>query len=342
MKIQADRLRAQLAKSVAPLYILSTDEPLLLDEALAAIREAAVGDGCTERETRVAERGFDWDEFAAGLQSLSLFASRRLVELRLPTGKPGEAGARFLNALAQKPDTGNVVVLLLPGLDSATSRSRWASALATAGIWVDLRPPQREQLPGWLRVRLKGAGLTADDESLDLLASRVEGNLLAAKQEIDKLALMAGPGQLTAEAIRESVADGARFDIFQLSDAALAGDMGRAVRVLAGLRREGEPEVLVLWSLARDVISLADIVVRVGHGQGIDQALNDAGIWRSRRDAFGRAARGRGIQDVRRLLDSTARADQIVKGARRGSGWNALLEITLELCGARLPLAETA
>jgi DNA polymerase-3 subunit delta len=342
MKLAADRLAAHVGKGLGPLYVLAGDEPLLVDEALEAIREQARRDGCGEREAHIAERSFDWDGFAAGLQNMSLFASRLLVELRLPTGKPGESGARFLTALAGRPDTGNVIVIITPALDSTTARSKWATALAEAAVWVELKPPRREQLPMWLRHRLQQAKLSADDESLELLAARVEGNLLAAKQEIDKLALLVSDGQVTAEVIRESVADGARFDIFQLSDAALAGDVSRTVRVLRGLEREGEAEVLVLWTLVRETLSLADIVVRMHQGRSIDQALHDAGVWRSRQELFRRAARGRSLEDIGRLVRSAARADQIVKGARPGQPWNALLEVSLELSGARAPLAETA
>lgn len=341
MKLSAERLAAQLQKGLGPLYVLTGDEPLIVDEALALVRERALHDGCTERESRIAERSFDWDEFSGGLRNMSLFSSRRLVELRLPTGKPGEAGARFLSQLAAEPDTGNVIVFLLPALDSNTARSRWATVLADAAVWVDCRPPPLADLPAWLARRLRSAGLAADDETIDLLASRVEGNLLAAKQEIDKLALLVEDGRVTADAIRDSVADGARFDVFQLCEAALARDPARAVRVLQGLRREGEAEVLVLWSLARDILALADVTVRVAQGRSVDQAMNEVNVWRSRQELMRRAVRGRSLKDIGRLVRSAARADQIVKGMRPGDSWNALLEISLELSGARAPLAET-
>ena len=342
MKIPAEKLAAQLARQLGPLYVLSCDEPLLVDEALALIRARAAQDGCGERESHVAERSFDWDTFAAGLQNMSLFASRRLVELRLPTGKPGDAGARFLTDLAARRDTGNVIVLLLPGLDSATTRSKWATVLVAAAVWVEPRVPGREQLPGWLRQRLKQAGLNADEDALDMLASRVEGNLLAAKQEIDKLALVAGGGTVTVQTILESVADGARFDVFQLSDAALAGDSERTVRVLGGLAREGESPVLVLWSLVRDIVSLADVVVRARQGRNLDQAMNEARVWRTRQELIRRAAHGRSLRDVNRLVRGAALADRIVKGARPGDPWKALTELALELSRARPMLAEIA
>ncbi len=343
MKVAADRLASQVGRSLAPLYVLTGDEPLLVDEAREIIRERCKRDGCGEREYFVAERSFDWDDFAAGLQNRSLFASRRFVELRLPTGKPGESGAPVLTALAERADSGNVVVILLPGLDSQTARSKWATALADCGVWVECRAPRHEDLPDWLRQRMQRAGLTADEEALDLMAARIEGNLLAAKQDIDKLALLVEDGHVTAEAISETVADGARFDVFQLSDAALAGDAGRALRVLHGLAREGESEVLVLWALVREVLGLADVVVSVHQGRSLDQALTDARVWRSRQELYRRAVRARSVSDVERLVRSAALAEQVVKGVRLpGQPWNALAELVLELSGAGVPLAETA
>lgn len=341
MKLPAGRLAAQLGKGLQPLYALVGDEPLLADEALTLIRERAVHEGCTERISNVADRSFDWQEFAAGLRNLSLFSSRRLFELRLPTGKPGTAGAEFITRLAAEPDTGNVVVFLLPALDFQTSRSKWASALAAAATWVELKPPGRDELPGWLERRLARAGLTADPDAIDLLASRVEGNLLAARQEIDKLALLTGGSRVNAQAVRESVADGARFDVAQLCEAALLGDAPRVVRVVRGLEREGEGAVLLLWSLSRDIVTLADVLERTAQGERLEQALEHARVWRSRQGQFQRAARGRGRADARHLVQVAAHAEQVVKGVRPGDPWKALLELGLALAGAQLALAET-
>ncbi len=342
VKQSATGFTSRLTKGVDPLYVFCGDEPLLLGEALDALREKTLGEGGTERESHIAERGFDWDALFSSLQNMSLFASRRLVELRLPSGKPGDDGARFLTALAGRPDTGNVIVVILPGLDSATSRSKWATALAEAAVWVDFRTPDREELPRWLAARLRRAGLDADDEALDLLASRVEGNLLAASQEIDKLALLSDGRRLDAAAVNEAVADGSRFDVFQLADAALAGDRARTVRVLRGLQREGEAEVLVLWSLVRDILLLADIAAGSRSGRDIVAVMNEARVWRSRQDLVRRALRGRSAAELAALVDVAAHADCILKGARHGEPWKALVEVALALSGAGLPSAETA
>jgi DNA polymerase-3 subunit delta len=335
-----DKLSARLARGLEPLYVVAGNEPLLADEALGLIRDVARHAGCDERELHVAERGFDWDAFAVGLRNFSLFAVRRVVELRLPTGKPGDNGARFLTALAAEPDTGNVIVIVLPGLDATTARAKWVTALAESAVWVEVRTPPPEQLPAWLRSRARRANLNLDDEAVEALAARVEGNLLAAKQELDKLTLLTCGARVSAADVESTVADGARFDVYQLSAAALSGDSGRAVRVLHGLEREGVPVVLALWSLVRDVLTLTDVVLRSARGGSLDQALTEAGVWRSRKDLFRQAASRWTADDVTRLIRGAARAEQIIKGARRGQPANALLELTLALTSPRHVLAE--
>jgi DNA polymerase-3 subunit delta len=336
------KVSARLARGLEPLYVVAGNEPLLADEVLGLIREVARRAGCDERELHVAERSFDWDAFAVGLRNFSLFAIRRLIELRLPTGKPGDSGARFLTALAAESDPGNVIVIVLPGLDATTARAKWATALAESAVWIDVRTPQPEQLPAWLRGRARQANLTLDDEAIETLAARVEGNLLAAKQELDKLALLTSGERISAADVESTVADGARFDVYQLSAAALSGDTGRAVRVLHGLEREGVPMVLALWSLVRDVLTLTDIVLRTAQGGSLDQALTEARVWRSRQDLFREAASRWAADDVIRLIRAAARAEQIIKGARCGRPTNALLELTLALASPRHVLAEIA
>ena len=337
MKLNARQLSSHLSSGVAPLYLVSGDEPLLVGEVLDEIRAAAGRHRYTDREVQLAERNFDWIEFEAGLQNMSLFAERRLVEIRLPTGKPGDQGSRFLTAVAEEPVPDIVITVVTPRLDSKTTKLQWVKALASKGVWVAVTPPGFEAMPGWIAQRLKKVGLTADSEALDLLAARVEGNLLAAKQEIDKLVLLAGEGRITADKVRTSVADGARFDVFQLTDAALAGDGPRAARILLGLEREGVAAPLVMWSLAREIGTVADIVYRVGAGASVGKAMGDARVWRSRQSLIGRAVRSRKPAAVQRLIGQAAATDRIVKSARRRQPWNALMELTLELAGGDQP-----
>jgi DNA polymerase-3 subunit delta len=334
VKLTAPQLASHLSSGVAPFYLVSGDEPLLVGETLDSIRKAAAKEDYTDREIQVAERGFDWADFEGGLQNLSLFSTRRFVELRLPTGKPGDKGARFLTALADDPKPDTVIVVSTPALDSKTTKSKWVSALARKGVWIALRRPDSASMPAWIAARLKKTGLTSDSEALELLAARVEGNLLAAKQEIDKLILLVGEGRVTVDMVRASVADGARFDVFQLTDAALAGDSARAARILLSLEKEGIAAPLVMWSLAREIKVVTDVVYRRESGVSAGKAMIDAGVWRSRQNLIGRAARSFDLKAAKKLVAKACDTDRIVKGARRGQPWNAMMELTFALAGS--------
>jgi DNA polymerase-3 subunit delta len=342
MKLNPGQLSSHLSSGVAPVYLISGDEPLLVDETRDVIRVSAAEQGIVDREVYVAERNFNWDEFAAGLQNLSLFATHRLVELRLPTGKPGDKGGRFLTAVASDPIPDTVLVIVTPSLDSRTAKSKWASSLARGAVWIALRAPDAAALPKWIAGRLHAAGLKGDPQALELLAARVEGNLLAAKQEIDKLGLLAEDGRVTIDTVRAAVADGARFDVFQLTDAALAGDRSRAARILNGLHREGVAAPLVMWSLAREISLVVDVVYRLNGGCSAARAMTDARVWGSRQSLIGRAVRSLDLKSAQQLLVGACHADRIVKGARRGQAWNALLELTLALAGDHEMRVETA
>ena len=345
MKLRSDQLREQLAaqppRPLASVYLISGDEPLLVNEAVDALRAAAPDRGCEEREYWIVERGFSWEAIGASLSNLSLFSSGKFVEIRMPTATPGDEGSRQIRKLAGRTADGNTVVIVTPGLIRKVAESAWVTALVKAGVWVETRPPSLAELPRWIAQRFRTAGLGCDTEGLELLAGRVEGNLLAAQQEIDKLALLHPTGTvLTAEQVRAAVADGARFDVFQLGDAALAGDVERAVRILAGLREEGTAAALVLWSLVREALLLVDAGIRRDRGGSAQQAVQGAGVWQSRADLYVRALRNHKSGALRRLLRMTGRADQIVKGSRPGEPWNALLELTLALAGRPLRAAE--
>ena len=342
MKLNPGQLSSHLSSGVAPVYLISGDEPLLVDETRDAIRVSAAQQGIIDREVHIAERSFDWGEFSAGLQNLSLFATHRLVEFRLPTGKPGDKGARFLADVASHPIPDTVLVVITPGLDSRAAKTKWASSLAREAVWIALRAPGAAALPKWIAGRLQSAGLKSDAEALELLAARVEGNLLAAKQEIDKLILLAENDRVTIETVRAAVADGARYDVFQLTDAALAGDRSRAARILHGLHREGIAAPLVMWSLAREIGLVVDVVYRINSGSSAAKAMTDAHVWRSRQSLIGRAARALDLKSAQRLLASSCNVERIVKGARHGQAWNALLELALALAGSHKMQAETA
>lgn len=332
MKLRAEQLGEHLAGQLSPAYLISGDETLLINETLDALRTAARSRGLEERDQHVADGHFDWARIQSALQSPSLFSAGRLIEVRLPNAAPGDEGSRRIRELAARGADGNTLVFLTPALNRKTAQSAWAAALERAGVWIDLPVPRPADLSRWLSGRLRCAGLRCDDEGLQLLAARAEGNLLAAQQEIDKLALLHPPDTvLTLEQIREAVADGARFDIFDLGDAALAGDASRAVRVLAGLKEEGVAAPLVLWELVRQTLLLLDAGVRASRDGSATRAVAAAGVWQSRVDLYVRALKARKPGGLRRLLSMAARADRIVKGAASGDPWDALLELTLAL-----------
>ncbi len=336
----ADRQRPGAGSAgiqLASIYLVSGDEPLLVNEVVDALRLAAAGSDRAEREAHIVDRSFSWERVAASLASLSLFSAGKLVEIRLGSATPGDEGSRHLRQLAARPADDNVVVIITPALTRKIADSAWAKALTNAGVWVETRPPSLKELPRWIAARFRAAGLGCAPEGLELLAGRIEGNLLAARQEIDKLALLYPAGtSLTAGQIRDAVADGARYDVFQLGDAALAGDAARALRVLAGLRDEGTAAPLVLWSLVRESLLLVDAGIRASRDGSPQRALQGIGVWQSRTDLYLGALARHKPAALRRLLKMTGRTDQIVKGARPGDAWNALLELTLALAGRPL------
>ncbi|HJP03871.1 MAG: DNA polymerase III subunit delta [Chromatiales bacterium] len=338
MKITADKITSQLSKGLSPVWFISGDQPLLVGEAMDAVRAAARAEGFDERESHVADARFNWDKLLAGLDNLSLFANRKIVEVRLATGKPGREGGAAIAELVANPPPDTLFIISSPKLDSATSKTKWAKTIATGGVYVDVRAPGPGQLPGWLRGRLRAAGLECDDEALELLALRVEGNLLAAQQEISKLSLLAGGKPVTAEVVQRSVADGARYDVFQLADAAIGQDVKRAVRILYGLRREGVAPELTLWALARESSTLVSLWTRVEQGTPPGRAMSEARVWSSRQPMLSRALRSHDQGSIRRLAAKASLTDRIVKGASPGLPWNALLELVLLIAQPQRPM----
>lgn len=333
MKLPVDKLTTHLSKGIAPIYFVSSDDPLVSGEVTDAIRKAAREQGYEERESHSASARFDWSRLLGGMDNLSLFATRKIVEVRLETGKPGREGGAALVDLVNNPPEDTMFIITSPKLDSSSAKTKWAKTLQEEAVWIAISPVTPEQLPGWLAGRARRAGLELEAEALELLAARVEGNLMAAQQELDKLVLLDGPQPVTAEVVRQSVADGARFDVFQLADAALGQDAARAARILGGLQKEGVAPALTLWAVAREINGLLTVWSRVDQGTRADRAMNEARVWKSRQGLMRRALAGHDESSIRRLVAKASLTDRIVKGARPGQPWNALLELVL--CLAR-------
>jgi DNA polymerase-3 subunit delta len=331
VKLTADKLKKKLSKGLSPVYFVAGDEPLLLGEATDAIRSVAREQGYEERESHSADARFDWAALLGGLDNLSLFASRKIVEVRLTTGKPGREGGAAIVELVANPPPDTLFIITSPRLDKRTAAAKWATALERDAVWVDVKNPSPEQLPAWLAGRMREAGLDCDTEGIEILAARIEGNLMAAQQEIGKLQLLVGAGRVTSEMVRHSVADGARFDVFQLSDAAIGQDASRAVRILYGLRKEGIAPALVSWALAREASMLITLWTKVDQGAAPGRAMNEARVWRNRQGLFSRALGRHDEDSIRALAAKVALTDRVVKGASLGQPWNALIDLLLSI-----------
>jgi DNA polymerase-3 subunit delta len=330
---RAEQFAAQLKGELAPVYFVYGDETLLVNECADAVRAAAREQGYTERQVFTVETGFDWNSLVAASDSLSLFSERRILELRLPNGKPGKEGARALLDYAERPPQDTLLLMISAKLEPAARRSKWVQALDKAGVSVPVWPVDVAQLPAWIDRRMRGRGMQPSREALQLIAERVEGNLLAADQEIEKLYLLHGGGPLDLETVTELVADSARYDIFGLVDAALGGDAVYAQRVLAGLRAEGVDPVLILWALSREIRSLVSMARDMQGGMALAQVLASRRVWDKRKPLIsGVLQRIRGRQWWA-LLQRCAHIDRVIKGRAPGSAWDELLQLTLRLSG---------
>jgi DNA polymerase-3 subunit delta len=328
MKIYPDKLPAMLHGAQRGLWMVSGDEALLVSENADAVRASARRAGCAEREVHFIERGFDWSALQQSLDSRSLFAERRLIELRLPTGKPGDQGAATIAALAERADP-ELFILIVSSKLGAAANAAWVKSVETHGTHVTVFPLDAERLPQWLGERCARAGLDLDAAAVAALAARVEGNLLAAQQEIDKLALLHGGGKLTADALNELVTDSARFNVNQLIEAVLRGDAVRALRTLAGLRAEGEELTLLLWNISREIEALQ-----------AEKAGAAKRLWRppAQARAFDTALRRLARIPLARLSFRLMRVDRMLKGRMPGEPWDELSQLAAEFCGLRMPL----
>lgn len=333
MQLKPAQLAADLRRGLRPVYVLHGDEPLLLIEAAQMVIDAAQKAGYAEREVMVADAGFDWDGVLSANQSLSLFGSRRVIDLRLQTGKPGNEGAKVLEKVGASPSPDNLLLIRSPRLDRTALASAWLGALEEAGASVAIFPLEREQLPAWIGERLSRNGHRAGNEVIQYLADLTEGNLLAAQQEIDKLALLLPAGELTLDAIEPVVAKVARYDNAELSEALLGGDAVRVCRILGGLEAEGESVQFVLWQLAEDTHALLAVAQAVQSGQRTQDALRNARVWGRRQMAMERAARRVDGRTLATLLPALAGLDRISKGIGKGEVWDGTRDYALRFIG---------
>ena len=328
MRLNADQLSAALLRSVAGTYLVSGEEPLLVGEAADAIRAAARAAGYADRRVFFIERGFAWDELKHASQSLSLFAERRLFELRMPSGKP-DKGAPQLADLAEHPPPDVVCLIVTGKLDKKASDAPWVRAVEKHGVWVPIRAVPAAALPGWLRERAKQLKVEMEPAAAQLIVDRVEGNLLAAQQELEKLRLLANGQPISSELVLRSVGDSSRYDVFQLAEAAAAGDAARALRVLLGLKSEGVEPTLILWALVRELRGLWQARER---GR-LRSAVRGSG-WHLAATPSPRALSRLNQLPLSPLLMQASHTDRVLKGLATGDAWSALTALTGGLAGA--------
>lgn len=335
MRLYPEKLTDHLQQKLLPVYLVSGDEPLLLQECCDQIRQKARAENCNERE--IIEGGvsnFNWQDILHSASNMSLFADRKLIELRLPSGKPGAEGSK---ALCEYLDiaSGDDVLLIVSGkIDKQSTNSKWYKALDKAGVTVQVWPVDAKNLPRWLQQRVRNAGMSIDDDALRLLCERMEGNLLAAVQEVEKLKLLAADSKITMQTVTEAVSDNARYNLFDMADNALKGNASVSLRMLYGLRAEGTEPPVVLWALVREIRTLYEAQLDCDSGQSTQQALSSRRVWQNRMPLMQAALTRHNTHSLSLLLEQAARADGSIKGFADGKPWDNLSRLVITLCRA--------
>ncbi len=334
MWLKTEQLVGALAKQLAPVYFLSGDEPLQLGEAADAVRRAAKKAGYDSRELLTVDAHFAWGDFLQAADSMSIFSEKKIIDLRIPSGKPGAEGSKaFVNYCARLPE--DTLLLITAGkLEKSAKSSKWVSTLEKQGVAVQVWPLEGKELLQWIQQRMQQRGLSAEQPSLRLIATRVEGNLLAASQEIEKLFVLYGKGSLSQQQIEQAVADGSRYDVFNLVDAALSGRVDRVLKIHSGLQHEGVAAPIVLWALSREIRHLIHIQQKLADGQPRNSVFMQHQVWDKRQKLVTYALNKLNRQDLMQMLLVAAQADRQMKGQQAGDCWESMLQISLKLAGA--------
>jgi DNA polymerase-3 subunit delta len=335
VKLYPDKLPAELKKKIAPIYIVSGDEPLLVQETCDLIRSSLKKAGYTERELLHADAGFNWEQVSYSANSMSLFAEQKLLEIRMSSAKPGKDGIAALNAFAASPPDGTILMLVMPRLDQSTQKTKWFKTIEHSAAFVQIWPIELKDMPRWIDNRFKRAGLVATRDAVAAMVERVEGNLLAAVQEIERIKLVSEDGKVDARLIQQGVADSSRYDVFALLDAAVGGNPVRTLKVLGGLQLEGGEVLYIVAMLVRELRGLV-LMANEFKATSLDSALRKGRIWAKRKNLVSNCLRSHSVGDFQDMLSRTATIDGMVKGVNSGNPWNELTSITLQLAGTRL------
>lgn len=330
MRLKPEQTAQHLrGKKLAPVYLISGDEPQQIAEIADAIRKAAWEAGYLEREIFSQDTGFSWHDLPAAAYATSLFADRKVIDLRLPSGSPGTEGAKILTAYCERLPEDTLLLITTGKLAAASLKTRWFQALERVGVFIQVWPLEGEDLQRWLQQRLERRGIQTDKDGLKLLAARIEGNLLAAAQEIEKLYILYGSGSLDAAKIADAVADSSRYDIFKLTDSLLAGHPGRITKILAGLKDEDIAAPVVLWAITREARLLCKLKQEIAAGKNRDAAMQAQQIWDKRKAMVSHALDRLSEAALHRILVLSAKADREIKGQQQGDPWQSLLQICL-------------
>ena len=331
MKLDHEQLDRHLKKGLQPVYLFSGNEPLLVMEAVDRLRQCARSEGFSERRVYSVETGFDWDEVLLVGNSMSLFAERRIVEIVMPGGKAGVRGSRVLEQLAQSPPPDTLVMVIAGKLDEGVRRAKWYRSFESRAVCVQIWPLTPRQLPSWIQKRLSRYGLQAGMDAVSLLAERVEGNLLAADQEIRKLKMLINKPEIGVDDVMQAVVDSSRHNVFQFVDEAMAGRMSRLPHMLGHVRAEGGEPMMVLSVLARAFRTLVGVSEAVRSGRNTDSIMADMGVWKSRRAMVTNAARRQSPAYWQRCLSHCSQIDRMIKGRCDGNCWDELLQLGLKM-----------
>jgi len=334
MRIKPEQLGAALKKSLAPVYFISGDEPLQLGEIADAIRKAAKKAGFSNREILSAETGFEWNQLAFTADSYSLFADKKIIDLRLPSGTPGIEGSKALIAYCERLPEDTILLVTAGKIAGSALKTKWLEALDKKGVVIQVWPLEGNDLIHWLQQRAKQRELHIEAEGLRILASRIEGNLLAAAQEIEKLYVLYGTASLSSRQISEAVADSSRYDVFKLMDSVLAARVDRILKILSGLRSEGVATPIVLWALTREARVLIKMKLAISQGQNREVVFKNNQIWDKRKQLISNALSRLSDRDLNNILVLSAKADRQIKGQESGDAWETLLALCLLFASA--------
>ena len=327
MRLRADQLENALQKELANIYFISGDEPLQLGETADAVRRVARKAGYGNREILSVEKGFTWHQLGQAADSLSIFSERKLIDLRIPEGKPGTEGGKALTAYCENPPEDTVLLITSGKVAKSAQKARWFQSLDKEGVVIQVWPMEGRDLLQWLQRRFQSLSMQVDQEGISILAARIEGNLLAGAQEVDKLYVLYGAGRLGSQEIRDAVADSSRYDVFKLVDSVLSGKIDRTIKVLQGLKGEGIAEPVILWALAREARILLTIKALLGQGENRESVFKKNQIWDKRKPLVNGALNRLTRKDLEQVLLLSAKADRQIKGRQAGDPWETLLFI---------------